>query len=202
METKRCTKCGETKTVEKWPRKKDHSTGLHPWCRQCIRAGWNRWADRDRQRIREQRRDYRERNKEQILAAKREYHHRFPKTPEYKRRRREQRRARYKQCPAKNIAQVCLRQALKKSVTVGDPKLIEAFYRHVSTAPRLRCHYCKRVTRKADRQVDHIISLAKGGKHCVSNLCCSCRPCNQRKGKKTDEEFTGQLNLLRRDGAA
>lgn len=28
---------------------------------------------------------------------------------------------------------------------------------------------------------DHVIPLTKGGAHCVSNLQCLCRPCNERK---------------------
>lgn len=34
-------------------------------------------------------------------------------------------------------------------------------------------------------QWDHVIPLAKGGAHCVSNLQCLCRKCNEQKQART-----------------
>ncbi len=87
------------------------------------------------------------------------------------------------------------RKALMRGVSVGDPAAIRAFYRHVSTSPRLRCCWCRKVTRKAAREVDHVVPIAKGGAHSVENLCCSCSKCNHRKGAKLPEEFNGQYRL-------
>jgi 5-methylcytosine-specific restriction protein A len=72
---------------------------------------------------------------------------------------------------------------------------VAAFYEFVRSAPRLRCYWCGKVTAKKRRQVDHIIPLARGGRHERSNLCCSCATCNNRKHAKTREEFTGQREL-------
>lgn len=63
-----------------------------------------------------------------------------------------------------------------------------------------RCHLCKRATPKRLRgtyapnapELDHIIPLAKGGKHTRLNTACACRQCN---GIKSDR-ILGQPSLL------
>lgn len=52
------------------------------------------------------------------------------------------------------------------------------------------CHICKKKTPKKLRgtfddkapELDHIVTLADGGSHTYSNVACSCRKCNQKKG--------------------
>lgn len=90
-----------------------------------------------------------------------------------------------------------IKRARKRNATVGSVKEIAAFYAYVKNGNRLRCHYCGKATKKGDRHVDHIVPLARGGAHAVSNLCCSCSFCNMSKHTRTDEEFTGQVNLFR-----
>lgn len=46
------------------------------------------------------------------------------------------------------------------------------------------CAYCRKRFTIKWMHVDHIIPIAKGGKHTVSNLCRSCPPCNIRKRDK------------------
>lgn len=94
-------------------------------------------------------------------------------------------------------ASLKLSKLKRKGAPVGDSLAVRKYYEHVAATPRLRCYYCGRVTRKTDRHVDHVIPLSRGGHHCVSNLCCACATCNLRKSKKTDEEFTGQLRLIK-----
>ena len=51
------------------------------------------------------------------------------------------------------------------------------------------CGYCgKRRTAKT-LDIDHMIPAVRGGSNDISNLQVICRPCNQRKGLQTDEEF-------------
>ena len=51
------------------------------------------------------------------------------------------------------------------------------------------CVYCgtRRIATSLD--IDHMIPAVRGGSNDVSNLQVICRPCNQRKGLQTDEEF-------------
>lgn len=46
------------------------------------------------------------------------------------------------------------------------------------------CTYCRKRFEIKRMHVDHIVPIAKGGKHTVSNLCRSCPRCNIRKRDK------------------
>lgn len=49
-----------------------------------------------------------------------------------------------------------------------------------------RCVYCGK---EGKLSVDHVMPLAKGGKHELSNMVLACRSCNSSKGGKTLEEW-------------
>lgn len=97
--------------------------------------------------------------------------------------------------PEVNQVHNARRRAAQLNAQTGDPDDIKAFYCHVATAARLRCHWCGQIVRKGDRHVDHIHALAAGGAHDVNNLCCSCSTCNESKGAKDPAEFAGQAEL-------
>ena len=44
---------------------------------------------------------------------------------------------------------------------------------------------------------DHIVALADGGTHDISNIQILCRGCNLRKGKMPDEKFKALIKLNR-----
>jgi len=47
---------------------------------------------------------------------------------------------------------------------------------------RFRCTYCGAPGTDAELEIDHIIAVARGGSHHISNLTTACRACNQAKG--------------------
>ena len=49
------------------------------------------------------------------------------------------------------------------------------------------CVYCKIL--KVPLEIEHIVPVSRGGTHRLSNLTLACRPCNQRKGSQTAQEF-------------
>ena len=51
------------------------------------------------------------------------------------------------------------------------------------------CVYCGHRRTAPSFDIDHIIPVVRGGSNEVSNLQVICKPCNQRKGLQTDEEF-------------
>lgn len=63
-----------------------------------------------------------------------------------------------------------------------------------------RCHMCGKVTPQRLRgsyspsapELDHIVPLARGGKHTRANTACSCRACNAAKS----DRVLGQPSLL------
>jgi 5-methylcytosine-specific restriction endonuclease McrA len=50
-----------------------------------------------------------------------------------------------------------------------------------------QCAYCG--VGEVDLQIEHMIPLARGGRHTVTNVVPACGPCNLRKGTKTLLEF-------------
>lgn len=49
---------------------------------------------------------------------------------------------------------------------------------------RFMCTYCGIAGTDAELEIDHIIPVALGGSHHISNLTTACRACNQKKGAK------------------
>ena len=58
------------------------------------------------------------------------------------------------------------------------------------------CVYCghRRIARSLE--IDHIVPAVRGGSNGKSNLQVICRPCNQRKGLQTDQEFRSRYSRL------
>ena len=58
------------------------------------------------------------------------------------------------------------------------------------------CMYCGYRRVAASMDIDHIIPVVRGGSNNEDNLQVICRPCNQRKGLQTDEEFRTRYSRL------
>jgi 5-methylcytosine-specific restriction endonuclease McrA len=50
-----------------------------------------------------------------------------------------------------------------------------------------QCCYCQ--AKEVPLEIEHVIPKSKGGSDRVSNLTLACRPCNQKKGNSTVQEF-------------
>lgn len=64
---------------------------------------------------------------------------------------------------------------------------------------RYACAYCGIEGRDAELQIDHIIPVAKGGSHHISNLITSCRTCNQSKGV-SDKPKINRVTAMEKSG--
>ncbi len=53
------------------------------------------------------------------------------------------------------------------------------------------CYYCG-IRFRGAVWIDHVIALAKGGKHEVGNLCTACQKCNQAKSAKSPADFVAK----------
>lgn len=58
------------------------------------------------------------------------------------------------------------------------------------------CAYCGQIIEYRDMQVDHVISIKRGGKSTISNLNPSCRRCNHYKRAGTLEHFRKMLSEM------
>lgn len=56
------------------------------------------------------------------------------------------------------------------------------------------CHYCHCKTEKLT--FDHVIPIARGGKHEAENLVMACFPCNRSKGAKDPLEYAQSIGRL------
>jgi 5-methylcytosine-specific restriction endonuclease McrA len=61
---------------------------------------------------------------------------------------------------------------------------------------RGRCAYCLTKITLANREIDHIQPLSKGGTNHRHNIQVLCRPCNQRKRDHHPAEFARSIGLL------
>lgn len=68
----------------------------------------------------------------------------------------------------------------REATPIQEAQRCIAVIQKVSKARTHTCYYCRKQFR-GSAHVDHIVALAKGGKHEVSNLCVSCGPCNLSK---------------------
>ena len=55
-----------------------------------------------------------------------------------------------------------------------------------------RCYYCGQSTPYARGTLDHRVPIARGGRTEVSNLCWSCRTCNEAKAGLSLAEYRVQ----------
>jgi 5-methylcytosine-specific restriction endonuclease McrA len=100
------------------------------------------------------------------------------------------RRAQYmKSHPEKQRLQTQKRRALKYGNTPVSELLTEVQWRDILNMYGDRCVYCGRKMKKLT--MDHVIPLAKGGKHLKDNVVPCCRACNCKKNARSPEEWTG-----------
>jgi 5-methylcytosine-specific restriction endonuclease McrA len=104
-------------------------------------------------------------------------------------------RAAYKQTAIgkrRAVAHEAKRRALKlQSSATATSDEVERVLRAAS------CHVCrKRFTKSNPATLDHVIPLAKGGTHDVTNLAAAHGLCNLRKHARSENPFTGQALLL------
>jgi 5-methylcytosine-specific restriction endonuclease McrA len=81
------------------------------------------------------------------------------------------------------------RRALAKGASVGDRAAMQGIYREARTSKKVRCYLHGGLIPLGERHVDHVIPLAKGGRHAASNLAIACASCNCRKGTKLPQEL-------------
>lgn len=89
------------------------------------------------------------------------------------------------------------RAARRRGADVSD-KAVSGVIRRWRMQKNFVCFYCGKRFEIKKLEVDHVVPISKGGKHSVSNICKSCRPCNIRKRATLIEKHSvnGQPFLL------
>ncbi len=194
---RKCSRCHEIKPFVEF-------YGRGSVCKPCTTEYHKEWRAAHLQEVKARQIEYGKANKETISAKSKARYLDNPQAAKdrsakrYRAKRgeiREQAKDYYHRNESAFKQRAGARRALIELVTVGDPREIEAFYERVRTTNLLPCYWCKKIVRKKDRHVDHIIPLHRGGSHAVANLCCACRSCNLSKHAKMPDEFSGQGEL-------
>lgn len=140
------------------------------------------YRDKNPEKEKERLRRYREKNRETINAKAKERRKANPeKVKEIDRR------------SKRNNPETVLKSYAKRK-SYGDLSLPKGTIATMMARQNGKCNACGRCIRKK-RHVDHIVALAKGGTHEISNLQLLCVPCNCAKGAKDNDQFLAELRL-------
>jgi len=90
-------------------------------------------------------------------------------------------------------------RAAKKSAPVGELKAIKEWAKQWKSLTVVSCHWCKDAFTPNKCQADHVMPIAKGGAHCLTNLVIACQSCNHRKSDKHPDAWLKEINDTRRD---
>jgi 5-methylcytosine-specific restriction endonuclease McrA len=125
-----------------------------------------KWRAANPETSKESCRNHYARNREAILAQKRDYYQRVRKvrdaTPEGR---------------LKDLNRKHLRRSREGGRTITMPEWLAILDEHNHA-----CAYCK--SSGLPLEIDHVIPLSKGGKHCPSNIVPACKPCNSSTGAR------------------
>jgi 5-methylcytosine-specific restriction endonuclease McrA len=174
---KTCSKCSETKPLDRFSKNRGKRDGLQVHCKACEAATGAAWyaANRERQAAtgaawhaanREQKAEtnaaWYAANREQKAATSAAW---YAANPEKVKAIQQRRRA---------------RKANAAGTFTSEQWLARLAY-HEN-----KCVYCGS---REDLQIEHQIPLARGGTNWSSNLVPACGTCNRSKGTKTPKEF-------------
>lgn len=199
MDTKRCPKCGETKpaTLEFFYASKQTKSGLHGWCKECLKRRQAEYRDADPELNRRRCQDYyrrtyvphpkrlktRAQRKEAQLIASREWKRRNWDDV------REKQRAWDKAHPEQRRAYQSKRRSL---MLASESSYTGADVRRQYAAQKGACYWCgATVGDKFD--VDHVIPLSRGGSNGPDNIVVACPSCNRSRHNKLPHEFGVRL---------
>ena len=170
MDEKKCTKCGETKPLDGFARRKDSRDGHCHQCKECTRPSP------------EKRREYQRRFIERHPGYWSKY--------DAKRDRRKDWRERHRKHPHRQWVTNYRHRARTFGVdpVVGDFTKPDVIARYGDS-----CFYCET---GAFEHLDHAIPVSKGGPHTLDNVRPSCAACNIAKADMTETEWLAEQAAL------
>jgi 5-methylcytosine-specific restriction endonuclease McrA len=78
--------------------------------------------------------------------------------------------------------------ALIRYVMIPNRRYIGLNKKNVLARDGYECQYCRCHLTESSATVDHVIPTCRGGAHAWTNVVASCKPCNNRKDRRTPEE--------------
>ena len=214
--SKRCSRCGEVKTLDEFSRDRSARDGFQSACKECRRLVVQKWRqqnpdkvraysrkyqqenaaarreyNRQRRRnnaeaVRQQKREWRKKNLEVVLEQERERLRRWRSLNRERDRAAQRRREAAFRLDFPQRAREKSRQS--KQRWRARKRDGQGFRVVAKDVRRLASDTCVACGLTAD-SLDHIIPLSRGGSHGVGNLAAMCRTCNSSKGAKTMTEW-------------
>jgi 5-methylcytosine-specific restriction endonuclease McrA len=170
---KTCSKCNETKPLDRFSKNKRSKDGLQVHCKACAAA----WRAANRERKAATNAAWYVANRERMAAANAAWYAAN----------RERKAATVAAWHADNpdkVKAIQQRRRARKADAAGtftSEQWLARLAYHEN-----KCVYCGS---REDLQIEHQIPLARGGTNWASNLVPACRSCNCSKGTRTPKEF-------------
>lgn len=170
-----CKICGEEKPLDDYHKARDNRDGKDSRCKACVKIGLAKWKKENREHVKQRDKDYRKEHKEDRTEYNKQWHKDHPghklewerenrkKNPERYRNKTRRRRAKLAECETFYIL----------------PKELTRLY----NSPCVTCGTTEGIT------MDHIVPVAKRGRHSIGNLQPMCGSCNSSKGDTLMVEF-------------
>lgn len=183
-QSKTCTKCGQIQALDNFYKHATNADGLFSWCKPCHKIIKRTSRQRNRAHYNQRAREHYARNPERFRTASANYRAANPQrvaetfkkwsqaNPEKARERGARRRARREQ---NGIFIVSQKERLR---LYGSP-----------------CFYCGS---NEQIQIDHVIPIARGGRHSIGNLVAACAKCNNFKRARFIMEWRIKKSGVRR----
>ena len=179
---KKCSKCGESKPLDQFHKQAKSKGTFKSACKSCACDITRKWYADNRARAGARSRKYRAKNPDRVRESSRKY-----RVANADRVRESNRKYHAKNPDAVKLAEH-IRRARKQinGVYVVTVKNV----RYLLAQP---CYLCETAP---SIDLDHIIPLAKGGRHAIGNLLGACKSCNNSKGSMFLFEFKVRRRVL------
>jgi len=170
-------------------------------CQACEKDRRQLYTEKNREKIRKKDKQYRENNKEKIKAKQEEWAIKNPdkiaaKSKRYYNRHRNDLLKKFKADPSIKLQRqiVCINRR-KREKSTNDDTITHNTISMMKRTQNNTCVYCPKNLN--DMHMDHIVPLAKGGRHSISNIQLLCPDCNKRKSDKWPEQYEQSIGFIR-----
>lgn len=199
---KRCSKCGNEKTIECFAAHRTTRDRLRPECKACHNLAATQWQRANKEKVAARDKRYKERNRDKLNARRREYyakaHSKVRATMNaWVEKNREKVRQKTRQWQHENKEKYL---AIMRMVNAGrrfaevtkanKPKIIE----QLKVNQKGKCAACRCVLERF--HIDHIMPIKRGGTNDPDNLQLLCVTCNCRKKDRHPVEFMQSQGYL------
>ena len=192
MKSKNCSKCGLLKEVniDNFKSEKSCSDGFRNVCRECSRKLDAIFRERNREKIREQARKFRESHIDIVRQRARLWaKQNRPSAVEAHRKRKSENWFYYfcmtKKTKANKYARKYNRDGILTTQNIMD----------ILNESKMVCYYCKEKIPEKLMTIDHKIAMRVGGSNHMDNIVACCYSCNSKKHSKTPEQFKAYMGF-------